>query len=77
MITRYYAAILLQVFDHEIIMHHRHVLLLLLLFLQLLYMKKFDLQVVLRLVTKEEVGTCVDKLDVLLVQQQQDQNLCG
>jgi putative aminopeptidase FrvX len=56
MIMRYYTAILLQVLDHEIIMHHRRVLLLLLLLLQLLCMKKLDLQVALRLVTKEEVG---------------------
>jgi hypothetical protein len=56
MIMKYYAAVLLQVLDHEIIMHHRCVLLLLLLLLQLLYMKKFDLKVALRLVTKEEVG---------------------
>jgi hypothetical protein len=55
MIMRYYAAVLLQVLDHEIIMHHRRVLLLLLL-LQLFCMRKFDLQVALRLVTKEEVG---------------------
>jgi len=44
------------VLDHEIIMQHRHVLLLLLLLLQLFYMKKLDLQVALRFVTKEEVG---------------------
>jgi putative aminopeptidase FrvX len=57
MIMRYYAAVLLQVLDHEIIMHHRRVLLLLLLLLlRLLCMKKLDLQVALRLVTKEEVG---------------------
>ncbi len=37
-------------------MQHRHVLLLLLLLLQLFYMKKLDLQVALRFVTKEEVG---------------------
>jgi len=53
---RYYAAVL-QVLDHEIIMHHRRVLLLLLfLLLQLLCMKKLNLQVALRFVTKEEVG---------------------
>jgi hypothetical protein len=56
MIMRYYAAVLLQALDHEIIMHHRRVLLLRLLFLQLLCMKKLDLQVALRLVTKDEVG---------------------
>ncbi len=57
MIMKYYAAVLLQVLDHEIIMHHRPVLLLLLLLLlQLLCMKKLDLQVAFRLVTKEEVG---------------------
>jgi hypothetical protein len=57
MIMRYYAVVLLQVLDHEIIMHHRPVLLLLQLFLlQLLCMKKLDLQVALRLMTKEEVG---------------------
>jgi len=57
MIMSYYAAVLLQVLDHEIIMHRRRVLLLLLLLLQLLCMKKkLDLQVALRLVTKEEVG---------------------
>jgi hypothetical protein len=56
MIMRYYAVILLQVLDHEIIMHHRHVLLLLLLLLQLFCMKKLDLQVALRFVTKEEIG---------------------
>jgi hypothetical protein len=56
MIMRYYVAVLLQVLDHEIIMHNRCVLLLLLLLLQLLYMKKLDLHVALRLVTKEDVG---------------------
>ncbi len=56
MIMRYYAVVLVQVLDHEIIMHHRRVLLLFLLLLQLLCMKKLDLQVALRFVTKEEVG---------------------
>jgi hypothetical protein len=55
---KYFAVVLLQVLDHEIIMHHRPalVLMLLLLLLQLLCMKKLNLLVALRLVTKEEVG---------------------